>query len=167
LKSLEGAEVLPAAAELNDTPGAVSQGIKALEDDLGVRLFDRGHEMVVTDKGRLLISKLDIAFKEIALGVRVISNRWARWTLCKRQQSCAERGCGLIGPSLLVDRELKVGKTRKAFVRAEDPQAGDDRAGRKRGDGETRERCGAHPIQTGACIDDLPVNIGHEVPAVA
>jgi len=60
---------------------------------------------------------------------RVISNRWARWTLCKRQQSCGERGYGFIGLRLLVDRELKVGKTREAFVRAEDPQAGDDRAG--------------------------------------
>jgi hypothetical protein len=54
---------------------------------------------------------------------RVISNRWARWTLCKRQQSCGERGYGFIGLRLLVDRELKVGKTREAFVRAEDPQA--------------------------------------------
>jgi hypothetical protein len=64
---------------------------------------------------------------------RVISNRWARWTLCKRQQSCGERGCGFIGLRLLVDRELKVGKTGEAVVRAEDPQAGDDRAGGKRG----------------------------------
>src|ERR1700719_2758019 len=86
---------------------------------------------------------------------RVISNRWARWTLCKRQQSCGERGYGFIGLCLLVDRELKVGKTREAFVSAEDPQAGDDRAGGKRGDSETRERRGAHPGQTGAGIDDL------------
>src|SRR5258708_10222354 len=76
---------------------------------------------------------------------RVISSRWARWTLCKSQQSCGERGCGFIGLRLLVDRELKVRKTREAFVRAEDPQAGDDRAGGKRGDSETRERRGAHP----------------------
>jgi LysR family transcriptional regulator, glycine cleavage system transcriptional activator len=62
-----------AAAELNVTPGAVSQRIKALEDDLGVKLFDRGHEMALTDKGRVLVGKLEIAFREIALGVELVS----------------------------------------------------------------------------------------------
>jgi LysR family transcriptional regulator, glycine cleavage system transcriptional activator len=63
-----------AAAELNVTPGAVSQRIKSLEEILGVRLFDRNsHEMALTEKGRILFDKVTVAMKEIAFGIELIS----------------------------------------------------------------------------------------------
>lgn len=63
-----------AAAELHVTPGAVSQRVKSLEDALGVRLFDRiGHEMILTEKGRILFTRVSVAMKEIAFGIESIS----------------------------------------------------------------------------------------------
>src|ERR1700719_2510818 len=40
-----------AAQELNLTPGAVSHGISSLEQWLGVELFDRSRELVLTSAG--------------------------------------------------------------------------------------------------------------------
>src|ERR1700733_13276960 len=62
----------------------------------------------------------------------------------------------LSGPRLLVDRELEVRKRRQPLFNSEDAQARDQRAGRKRGDGEARERRRAHACPTGAGIDDFP-----------
>jgi hypothetical protein len=90
-------------------------------------------------------------------GIRIVgSDRRARWSLCKRQQNGSQCRGGLVGPRLLVDRELKVRKPRQPFFRTENAQARDQRAGRKRCDGEARERRRAHACQTGAGIDDLP-----------
>src|SRR5205823_1749540 len=50
----------------------------------------------------------------------------------------------------------KVRKPRQPLFYTENAQARDQRAGRKRGDGEARERRGADACQTGAGIDDLP-----------
>lgn len=48
-----------AAAELNVTPGAISHQVKALERDLGLRLFRRGHRRVdLTEEGRQLYDVL-------------------------------------------------------------------------------------------------------------
>lgn len=52
-----------AAAELNVTPAAISHQIHALEQDLGVRLFDRRNRAVVpTASGRVLLPGLSEAF---------------------------------------------------------------------------------------------------------
>jgi hypothetical protein len=72
----------------------------------------------------------------------------ARWTSCKRQESRGQRRCSLLGSSLLVDREFKIGKPREAFFGTENAQARYDRARRKRRDGQTRECRGAHSCQT-------------------
>src|SRR6202043_3663981 len=90
------------------------------------------------------------------LKCRFISDRRARWSLCKRQQNRSQCRGGLVGLRLLVDRELEVRKPRQPFFHTENAQARDQRAGRKRGDGEARERRRAHARQTGAGIDDLP-----------
>ena len=56
-----------AATELGVTPGAVSHQVKALEAELGVRLFDRVHRGVeLTDAGRLLADRIASAFLDVA-----------------------------------------------------------------------------------------------------
>lgn len=55
-----------AAAELSVTPAAVSQQIRALEEDLGVKLFDRAVRSVsLTDAGRRLQPALTASFISI------------------------------------------------------------------------------------------------------
>jgi LysR family glycine cleavage system transcriptional activator len=55
-----------AAAELSVTPGAISQQVRALEDDLGVKLFARAARSVsLTEQGRQLQPALTAAFVKI------------------------------------------------------------------------------------------------------
>ncbi len=57
-----------AAAELNITPAAVSQGIRALEDYLGKPMFERGARQVeLTQAGRAYQARLGPALDEISL----------------------------------------------------------------------------------------------------
>lgn len=59
-----------AAAELNVTPAAVSQRIRALEAVLGVRLFERlTRQVLLTDDGKAFASKVEEALRLIAKGV--------------------------------------------------------------------------------------------------
>jgi hypothetical protein len=85
------------------------------------------------------------------------SNRRPRWTSNKCQHSCGKRRGGLVRPRLFVDRELYVGQTRKACLGIENAQAGDDRALRKRHNGEARERRGAQACQARAPV---PLSMG-------
>ena len=56
-----------AATELGVTPGAVSHQVKALEAELGIRLFERIHRGVeLTDAGRLLADRVAAAFLDMA-----------------------------------------------------------------------------------------------------
>jgi DNA-binding transcriptional LysR family regulator len=56
-----------AARELHVTPGAVGQQVKALEDRLGVRLFERLHkQLILTDAGREYVASVQKAFYRIA-----------------------------------------------------------------------------------------------------
>jgi hypothetical protein len=59
------------------------------------------------------------------LKCRFISDRRARWSLCKRQQNRSQCRGALLGPHLLVDRELKVRKPRQTFFHTENAQARD------------------------------------------
>ena len=57
----------PAAAELNVTPAAVSQGVRALEVYLGRPLFERGaRHVALTETGRAFLTRLGPALDEIA-----------------------------------------------------------------------------------------------------
>jgi LysR family transcriptional regulator, glycine cleavage system transcriptional activator len=56
-----------AAHELHVTPGAVGQQVKALEDRLGVRLFERLHkQLVLTPAGQDYVASVQAGFRRIA-----------------------------------------------------------------------------------------------------
>jgi LysR family transcriptional regulator, glycine cleavage system transcriptional activator len=65
-----------AAAELCVTQGAVSQQVKALEDELGVRLFVRERRgIVITEAGRGYLDVVRDAFDRIAMGTERLQER--------------------------------------------------------------------------------------------
>jgi LysR family transcriptional regulator, glycine cleavage system transcriptional activator len=56
-----------AAHELHVTPGAVGQQVKALEERLGVRLFERLHkQLILTAAGQAFLPEISDGFRRIA-----------------------------------------------------------------------------------------------------
>jgi LysR family transcriptional regulator, glycine cleavage system transcriptional activator len=56
-----------AAHELHVTPGAVGQQVKALEERLGVRLFERLHkQLILTEAGQVFLPEISRGFRRIA-----------------------------------------------------------------------------------------------------
>jgi LysR family glycine cleavage system transcriptional activator len=65
-----------AAEELFVTQGAVSHQVKALEEELGVKLFSRERQrLVITEAGRQYLTVLRDAFDRIALGTERLLER--------------------------------------------------------------------------------------------
>ena len=65
-----------AAEELCVTQGAVSHQVKALETELGVKLFTREHQrLLITEHGREYLAVLRDAFDRIALGTERLRQR--------------------------------------------------------------------------------------------
>ena len=65
-----------AADELCVTQGAVSHQVKALEIELGLKLFNRErHGLVITEAGREYLSVVRDAFDRIALGTERLVSR--------------------------------------------------------------------------------------------
>ncbi len=65
-----------AAASLHLTHGAISHQIKALEADLGVRLFERaGRGVRLTDSGERFATRVRAAFAELSSGVQELTSR--------------------------------------------------------------------------------------------
>jgi LysR family glycine cleavage system transcriptional activator len=65
-----------AADELNVTPGAVSQQVKALEATLGILLFNRERQrLVITEAGREYLAVVGDALDQIAVGTERIVRR--------------------------------------------------------------------------------------------
>src|SRR3954470_18968619 len=65
-----------AADELCVTPGAVSHQVKALEETLGLKLFNRERQrLVITEAGRDYLAVLRDAFDRIALGTARVVQR--------------------------------------------------------------------------------------------
>ena len=65
-----------AAEELCVTQGAVSHQVKALEAELGVKLFNRErHGLVITSAGRDYLAVVRDAFDRIALGTEQLTRR--------------------------------------------------------------------------------------------
>ena len=80
-----------AAEELCVTQGAVSHQVKALEAELGIKLFNRERQrLIITDAGREYLTVLRDSFDRIAVGterliqrqssgVRIRDQRFQRW----------------------------------------------------------------------------------------
>jgi LysR family glycine cleavage system transcriptional activator len=65
-----------AAEELFVTPGAVSQQVKALETELGLKLFNRERQrLVITEAGRAYLAVVRDALDQIALGTERLTRR--------------------------------------------------------------------------------------------
>lgn len=65
-----------AAGELFVTPGAVSQQVKALETELGLKLFNRERQrLVITEAGREYLAVVREALDQIALGTERLMRR--------------------------------------------------------------------------------------------
>ena len=68
-----------AAAELGLTPSAVSHAIRKLEDQLGVRLFQRRARTIgLTTEGQTLMRHVGEAFDTLRRGIEVVSTRAPR-----------------------------------------------------------------------------------------
>src|SRR3712207_125431 len=71
-----------AAAELNVTQSAVSHQIRALEDQMGVRLFHRSARgLLLSEQGQLLLPAVRDAFDRLAAGVERVRGHGATGTL--------------------------------------------------------------------------------------
>ena len=71
-----------AANELCVTQGAVSQQVKALEADLGVRLFRRERQrLIITEAGRAYLEVVRDAFDRLAMGTEHLLQRQKSGTL--------------------------------------------------------------------------------------
>jgi LysR family transcriptional regulator, glycine cleavage system transcriptional activator len=65
-----------AAEELSVTQGAVSHQVKALESELGVKLFNRERQrLIITDAGRDYLAVVREAFDRIAMGTERLVQR--------------------------------------------------------------------------------------------
>lgn len=68
-----------AAAELGVTPAAVSLQVKALEAELGRRLFLRqGNRILLTDAGRTMYPHLELAFRELSEAAGLVAMQQGR-----------------------------------------------------------------------------------------
>jgi LysR family glycine cleavage system transcriptional activator len=71
-----------AAAELCVTQGAVSHQVKALESELGIKLFNRERQrLIITDAGRDYLAIVRDAFDRIAMGTERLVQRQNSGTL--------------------------------------------------------------------------------------
>ena len=67
-----------AAADLHVTQGAVSQQVKALEEELGIKLFLREHQrLLITDAGRAYLEVVRDAFDRLSTGTERLLQRQA------------------------------------------------------------------------------------------
>jgi len=68
-----------AAEELNLTHGAISRAVRAIEDQLGAKLFDRRNRRVfLTEAGRRLADATHVAFSSIVVAARDLRRRGGR-----------------------------------------------------------------------------------------
>ena len=65
-----------AAGDLNVTQGAVSHQVKALEEELGLRLFQRERQrLIITETGKAYLEVVRDAFDRIAAGTERLMQR--------------------------------------------------------------------------------------------
>lgn len=68
-----------AAHLLSVTPSAVSARVRSLEDDLGIRLFERGiRKLSLTEAGADYIREVETAFANLDMATRELRSRFGR-----------------------------------------------------------------------------------------
>ncbi len=85
-----------AARESGVSSSALSDAVKRLEEDLGVRLFNRTtRSVLLTDAGRLLLERTGPAFAEVASALDEVKSSRGR-TSGEPQTQCSDE-CGKAG----------------------------------------------------------------------
>lgn len=105
---------MPAASkQLHVTPSALSHGIKALETELGTRLFDRvGNRLLLNQAGEQLLAQTEgplMALEHAAASIRALG-RWGQSTL---RVGASVAACQHILPAVF--REMRRESPRLAF----------------------------------------------------
>jgi DNA-binding transcriptional LysR family regulator len=101
----EGGGLVPAAAKLHLTPSALSHGIKALETDLGCRLYDRaGKKMVLNQAGEQFLNSIQPALASLDQAAESIK-RLGKWGQARLRIGAAASICQHVLPGVI--RELK------------------------------------------------------------
>ena len=97
--------VAAASREVHLTPSAVSHGLKALETQLGCRLFDRaGKKIILNQAGEQLLAKIGPPLAALDAAEESIK-QLARWGQTRLRIGAAASACEYILPGVI--RELK------------------------------------------------------------
>jgi DNA-binding transcriptional LysR family regulator len=101
----EGGGLVTAAAKLHLTPSALSHGIKALETQLGCRLFDRiAKKMLLNQAGEQYLDSIRPALASLELAAESIK-RLGKWGQARLRIGAAASICQHVLPGVI--RELK------------------------------------------------------------
>jgi DNA-binding transcriptional LysR family regulator len=101
----DSGSLVKAAGKLHLTPSAVSHGIKALEVDLGCRIFERaGKKMLLNQAGEQLLAQVRPPLMALDAAADAIK-RLARLGKTRLRIGAAATACGYILPGVI--RELK------------------------------------------------------------
>jgi LysR family transcriptional regulator, low CO2-responsive transcriptional regulator len=101
----ENGSVVGAARELHLTPSAISHGLKALESELGVRLFERaGKKVLLNHVGEQLLAQVKPLLNGLAVAEESV-RRLGKWGQTRLRIGVAASACQYILPGVI--RELK------------------------------------------------------------
>src|SRR2546426_5545435 len=97
--------LVAASRQLHVTPSAVSHGLKALETELGCRLFDRvGKRIHVNHFGEQLLAQIEQPLAALDTAAENLQ-RLVKWGQTRLRLVAADSACQYILPSVI--RELK------------------------------------------------------------
>jgi DNA-binding transcriptional LysR family regulator len=97
--------LVPAARELNLTPSALSHSLKALETELGCRVFDRtGHKLRLNQAGEQLLAQVQPALAALEAAAESIK-QLSKWGQTRLRLGAAASACQYLLPAVI--RELK------------------------------------------------------------
>lgn len=101
----EHGSVVGAAREMHLTGSAISHGLKALESELGIRLFERaGKKISLNHAGEQLLAQVQPLLKGLAAAEQSIK-RLGKWGQTRLRVGAAASACQYILPGVI--RELK------------------------------------------------------------
>jgi DNA-binding transcriptional LysR family regulator len=106
--------VAAAAGQLHLTASAISHGLKALETELGCRLFDRaGKRILLNHAGELLLARVQRPLAELDAAADTVKNL-RTWGNVRLRIGAAASACQYILPGVL--RELKKSFSNATFL---------------------------------------------------